>query len=146
MPWGVPHRPVWKSKHCWCPRREEPEGEPLFCSWGSLRRLQAVYWLLAYGWHPHTWGSPALLTPTMPSSRPGEREEGGWWLGHLSGRGQRNQRDPLATKDSVVGVPVSSGDRPTPPPFVDGLHHAFQAWVGPETHFFLPIQDSLKTF
>lgn len=51
-------------------------------------------WLRVCGWHPHTWGNPAPLTPTMPR----EREEGGWWLGHLLGGGQWKQGDPLAIK------------------------------------------------
>lgn len=44
-------------------------------------------------------------------------------------RPEKSER-PLSNQDSVLGVPVTSGDRPTPPPFVDGLHHAFQALGG----------------
>lgn len=82
------------------PQREEPEGVPLFCPWGSLWGLQAglcpgcgcVAGILTPG------AIQPLLTPTMPSSRPREREEGGWWLGHLLGAGQWKQGDPLAIK------------------------------------------------
>lgn len=124
MPWGVPQKPVWKSKHCWCPRernlREFLCSVPGEACRDSRLGLRPGCGCVAGILTPGAIQPP--LTPTMPSSRPGEREEG---VAGPNFRGAMETGRPLVNQDAILGVCVSPGDHPIPP-FVDGAHHALQ--------------------